>query len=200
MSLFKTLLLSNQIKVLLKTPNPIYNPFPPSPLFIIRTLNSSPQKPNKKPLSLLFQEAVDFTEIAGRTEKQSEGEKNELMRGLKELENVRMLKENPIRKKKEKEGVERGKPKKVKSLIEFFGGEKKEKKLEKGREDVRVFKDLSLLAEIFVRQLYAKGYFNKANFLEDNKLDFGYFDNSYGRNFIKFAAYRFGKDHQEIAR
>ncbi|TYJ12017.1 hypothetical protein E1A91_A11G318800v1, partial [Gossypium mustelinum] len=52
----------------------------------------------------------------------------------------------------------------------------------------------------FVRHLYAKGYFKEASFVEDNKLDFGYFENSYGRDFIKFSAYNFGKDHQDIAK
>ncbi|XP_022717314.1 uncharacterized protein LOC111275936 [Durio zibethinus] len=210
MSLIKTFLLRNQTEVL-KTQNPLYKFHPSSPPFIIRTLNCSPQKPTKKPLSLLFEEAVGLTEKAAGTESQSEseGEDNELMRGLRELEReVRNLKENPKPKgkKKEKERVERKKPEKVKSLVELFGGEKKEEKAEKmvkvrgerGKETV--LKNFSQLAEIFVRHLYSKGYFNKANFLEDNKLDFGYFDNSYSRNFLKFAAYKFGKDHQEIAK
>ncbi|KAK8329674.1 hypothetical protein V6Z12_A11G338900, partial [Gossypium hirsutum] len=40
----------------------------------------------------------------------------------------------------------------------------------------------------FVRHLYAKGYFKEASFVEDNK------------DFIKFSAYNFGKDHQDIAK
>ncbi|XVE53100.1 hypothetical protein DITRI_Ditri02bG0177400 [Diplodiscus trichospermus] len=204
MSLLESLL-STQIKPLLKTQNPLYRPFIPSPHFIIRNLNSSPQKPNKKPLSLLFQEAVGLTEISSGTESQNKvaGENNDVMRGLRELgREVRKLKEKPRGKKKEEEGVERGKPKKIKSLIELPGGEKKEKmaKVRRERGDVRVLKDISQLAEIFVKHLHAKGYFNKANFLEDNKLDFGYFYNSYGRNFIKFAVDNFGKDHQDIAK
>ncbi|XP_021287943.1 uncharacterized protein LOC110419281 [Herrania umbratica] len=207
MSVFKTLFLSNHTKVLLKTQNPLYKSLPPSPPFIIRTLNSSPHKPTKKPLSLLFQDAVGLTENTGGNESQSEseGENIELLRELRKLEReVRKLKENPKGKNKEKEGVERGKPNKVKSLVELFRGEKEEEverivKVRREREEV-VFKDFSQLAEIFVRHLYAKGYFNKANFLEDNKLDFGYFDNSYGRDFIKYAAFKFGKDHQEIAK
>ena len=209
MSLFKTLLLSNQTKVLLKSQSPVYKILPPSPPFIIRTLNSSPQKPTKKPLSLLFEEAVGLIEKDGGnvSQSESEGETKELIRVLRELEReARKLKENPKQKKKEKEGVERENPNKVKSLVELFGGKKKEEKVEKmvkvrrERGEVRVLKDLSQLAKIFVWHLYAKGYFNKANFLEDNKLDFGFFDNSYGRDFIKSAAYKFGKDHQEIAK
>ncbi|XVF04394.1 hypothetical protein REPUB_Repub05bG0078500 [Reevesia pubescens] len=206
MPLFKSLFLSNQTKVLLKTQNPLYKPF------IIRTLNSSSQNPTKKPLSLLFEEAVGLTGKCDGNESQSEseGENNKLKRELRELEReVRKLRKENQKlegKKKEEVRVEREKPKNVKSLVELFGDEKKEEKVEKTVKvrtkngEVTVLKDLSLVAEIFVRHLYSKGYFNKANFLEDNKLDFGYFDNSYARDFIKFAAYKFGKDHQEIAK
>ncbi|GMI85365.1 hypothetical protein like AT1G53460 [Hibiscus trionum] len=205
MSIFKSLLLSNQTK----THNSLYKNFHPSPSFIIRTLNSSPQEPTKKPLSLLFEEAVGLTEKVGETESQSHGEKSELTNKLRELEReVREFKENPNPKGKKEgdEKVERGKPKKVSSLVGLFGGEKKEEKVERmvkqrrEPEEVTVLKDLSVFVEAFVRHLYSKGYFDKANFLVDNKLDFGRFDNSYGRGFIKFAAYQFGKDNQEIAK
>ncbi|XVE63361.1 hypothetical protein DITRI_Ditri07aG0014100 [Diplodiscus trichospermus] len=209
MSFFKTLFLSNQTKALLKARTPLYNVLPPSPPFIIRTLNSCSPEPIKKPVSVIFEEAVGLTEKISGNESQSEveGETNELTRGLSALEReVRKLKENPKEKKKEKQIAERENPKEVKSLVELFGGEKREGKVgnrvkvKRERGEVTVLKDLSQLAEIFVRHLYRKGYFNKANFLEDNKLDFGYFDNNYGRDFIKSAAYNFGKDHQEIAK
>ncbi|XVF78948.1 hypothetical protein PTKIN_Ptkin14bG0179500 [Pterospermum kingtungense] len=305
MSVSKFLRFSNQTKAILKTQSPIYRPFPPSPPFIARrTLHSSPQKPTKKPLSLLFQGAVGLTERAEKNElirglKESKGEVRELKEktrgkkketegvqrgkpkkvkslielfgGQKREEKVEKMvkvdlgkeltesKENPREKRKEKKGVEKGKPKKVKSLIEMFGGKKKEEmvgkmmKVERGKEvrnlkenprekmkekegvekgkpkkvessiemfaeekkeekvkkmvkvrrerkDVRVLKGLSPLAETFIRHLQGKGYFNKANFLEVDKPELVYFDNSYSRTFIKFAAVEFGKDHQEIAR
>ncbi|XVF18577.1 hypothetical protein REPUB_Repub11eG0034900 [Reevesia pubescens] len=122
------------------------------------------------------------------------------MRGLRGLEREfrEFKRENlkPKWEKKEEEGVERENPYEVKSLVELFGGEKKKRKGGKGGES----EERKGAAEIFVRHLYSKGYFNKANFLEDKKLDFGYFDNSYGRYFIKYAAYVFGKDYQEIAK
>ncbi|XVF88004.1 hypothetical protein PTKIN_Ptkin19aG0014500 [Pterospermum kingtungense] len=190
--------------VFLKSENPPYKVLSPSPSLITRTLNSPPQKPTNKPLSLLFQEAVGLIEKSGANESQSksQGETNELKWRLTELEReVRKLKENP--KGIKNEGVESEKPKKVKSLVGLFGGEKKQEKavkIKRERGEGRVLKDLSRFAEIFVRNLYAKGYFNEANFLADKKLDFGYFDNSYGRDFIKSAAYKFGKDHQDIAK
>ncbi|KAE8678104.1 Detected protein of unknown function [Hibiscus syriacus] len=187
-------LLSNQTKCLLKTRNPSSKIPSPSPSFIIRrTLNSYPQKQTKTPLSALFQ-------AAGGTEAQREVKNIGLKR------EVRNLKGNPKEKKKENQGPDGNKPQKVKCLVELPGCEKKQDKVKKmvkvrrERREVRALKDLSQLAESFIRHLFAKGYFNKASFLEDNKLDFGYFGNSYGRDFIKFAAYEFGKDHQDIAK
>ncbi|KAK8545627.1 hypothetical protein V6N13_066900 [Hibiscus sabdariffa] len=201
MYLFKTSLLSKQAKTIFKTQSSLYKHS--------RTLNSSPQVPTKKPLSLLFEEAVGLTEKVGENESQSRGEKNALMRKLSELERgVREFKENPEPKgkKEDKEEVERGKPKKANSLVGLFRGEKKDEKVKKMVKpriepgEVTVLKDLSVFVEAFVRHLYSKGYFNKATFLVDNKLDFVKFDHSYARNFIKFAAYQFGKDNQEIAK
>ncbi|XP_038995973.1 uncharacterized protein LOC120120374 [Hibiscus syriacus] len=194
-----------QAKVLFKTHNSLYKHFRPSSSFIIRTLNSSPHEPAKKPLSLLFEEAVGLTEKTGGNEGQGQDEENELMSKLRELEReVREFKENPKPKVKKEhtEGVERGKPKKVNSVTGLFGGEKVEKmaKLRRKSGEVTVLKDLSVFVKFFVRHLYSKGYFDKANFLVDNKLNFGCFDNSYGRDFIKFAANKFGKDNEEIAK
>lgn len=64
------------------------------------------------------------------------------------------------------------------SSVWFIGDENKEEKMKKTmkdrreREKVRALKGLSQLAEIFIRHLYAKGYFKEASFVEDNKLDF----------------------------
>ncbi|XP_039028237.1 uncharacterized protein LOC120162126 [Hibiscus syriacus] len=205
--LFKTLLISHQTKALFKTHNSFYKLFPPLPSFTIRTLSSSPQEPTKKPLSLLFEETVGLTEKVGENESQSHDEKNGLMNTLRDLEReAGEFKKNPKPEKEDKKKVERENPKKVNSLVGLFGGEKKEKKVKRmakpRREsgEVTVFRDLSVFVEGFVRYLFSKGYFDKANFLEDNKLDFGHFDNTYARGFIKFAAYEFAKDHHEIAK
>lgn len=148
---------------------------------------------------MLFQDTVLTVKPAG-TETQRKGEINESMREF------RYFKENPEGKKKETEKLDGKRPKKFKCIIEFVGEETKEEKMKKllkvrrEREKVRALKGLSRLAEIFIWHLYAKGYFKEASFMEDNKLDFGYFENSYGRDFIKFAACNFGKDHQDIAK
>ncbi|KAB1669390.1 hypothetical protein [Gossypium barbadense] len=200
MFLFKAFILSTRTNVLLKIHNPLYKTFCPSPSIIIRrTLNYSSQIPTKIPLYPLFRDTVLTVKPAG-TETQSKGEINE---SVKEFRN---FKENPKGRKKETEKLDGKKPKKFKCLVEFVGDENKEEKMKKTmkvrrkREKVRTLKGLSQLTETFIRHLYAKGYFKEASFVEDNKLDFGYFENSYGRDFIKFAAYNFGKDHQDIAK
>ncbi|KHG21554.1 Dysferlin [Gossypium arboreum] len=200
MFLFKAFILSTRTNVLLKIHNPLYKTLCPSPSIIIRrTLNYSSQIPTKTALSLLFRDTVLTVKPAG-TETQSKGEINE---SVKEFRN---FKENPKGRKKETEKLDGKKPKKFKCLVEFVGDENKEEKMKKTmkvrrkREKVRALKGLSQLTETFIRHLYAKGYFKEASFVEDKKLDFGYFENSYGRDFIKFAAYNFGKDHQDIAK
>lgn len=68
------------------------------------------------------------------------------------------------------------------------------------REDALLRKELSPDMEMFVRCLYREGYFNSANFLPDNNLVLSYFECRHGRDFIKSAAERFGRDNQEIAK
>ncbi|KAH0773185.1 hypothetical protein KY290_010322 [Solanum tuberosum] len=43
------------------------------------------------------------------------------------------------------------------------------------------------------------GYFKDSNFLRRRKFDITCFENSYARDFVKYAAEQFGRDHQEIA-
>ncbi|XP_038898284.1 uncharacterized protein LOC120085986 [Benincasa hispida] len=68
------------------------------------------------------------------------------------------------------------------------------------RKDALLRKELSPDMEMFVRHLYREGYFNYANFLPDNKLVLSNFECRHGRDFIKSAAQRFGRDNQEIAK
>ncbi|KAH0708809.1 hypothetical protein KY284_010236 [Solanum tuberosum] len=43
-------------------------------------------------------------------------------------------------------------------------------------------------------------YFKDSNFLPTRKFDITCFENSYARDFVKYAAEQFGRDHQEIAK
>ncbi|GMP98215.1 hypothetical protein CsSME_00046186 [Camellia sinensis var. sinensis] len=125
----------------------------------------------KKPLHVLFKEA-------------NEPETNELKKRLRKLEEeVRRLKENSS----EKVRVENLKKKKIendesssKSLYALFankgGDSEKSRVVESLRmEDQMVYKELSLELALFVKHFY-------------------------GRDFIRYAADKFGKDNQEIVK
>ncbi|MFS7929400.1 hypothetical protein Hanom_Chr04g00332101 [Helianthus anomalus] len=86
--------------------------------------------------------------------------------------------------------------KKLSSL--FLGSGRKEKlKTECKKEDE--LKELSADMAEFANYLHTKGYFGNANFVADNnKFDVYCFGNSYGRDYLEFAAEEFGKDHREI--
>ncbi|OIW11596.1 hypothetical protein TanjilG_15290 [Lupinus angustifolius] len=64
-----------------------------------------------------------------------------------------------------------------------------------------IVKELSPDMEMFVKYLYENGYFKDANFAKGKeRFDLAWFDSSFGRGYVKFAAERFGRDNQEIAK
>ncbi|KAL8129811.1 hypothetical protein V2J09_018966 [Rumex salicifolius] len=63
-----------------------------------------------------------------------------------------------------------------------------------------IVKELSQEMEVFVRYLYDEGYFQEANFLPKNRFDIKDFESAYAQDFLKFAAEKFGRDKQEIAK
>ncbi|KAI8012143.1 hypothetical protein LOK49_LG06G01147 [Camellia lanceoleosa] len=163
----------------------------------------------KKPLHVLFKEAVGLSKKFEPIEAPNEPETNELKKRLRKLEEeVRRLKENSSEKVK----VENLKKKKIendesssKSLYALFankgGDSEKSRVVESLRmEDQMVYKELSLELALFVKHLYKEGYFVNANFLPNNKFDITCFENSYGRDFIRYAVEKFGKDNQEIVK
>ncbi|KAF9666617.1 hypothetical protein SADUNF_Sadunf16G0247400 [Salix dunnii] len=176
-----------------------------------------------KSLHLSFQEAVGLCEKTGTTNLVTHEKTNGFEIKLLELEReARDLKE-PESKKGREEKVKNvtsraTEEKPSKNLYSVFLGQsenkvemkgreerpmvlKEERKMKLGREDrPRVFKGLSPDMEMFITHLYKEGYFSNASFLKDGSLDFGFFNDSYGRDFIKYAAEKFGKDHQEIAK
>ncbi|KAL7249977.1 hypothetical protein ACSBR1_012044 [Camellia fascicularis] len=163
----------------------------------------------KKPLHVLFKEAVGLSEKIEPIEAKNEPETNELKKRLRKLEEeVRRLKENSSEKVK----VENLKKKKIendesssKGLYGLFankgGDSEKSRVVESLRmEDPMVYKEFSLELALFVKHLYREGYFVNANFLPNNKFDITCFENSYGRDFIRNATEKFGKDNQEIVK
>ncbi|KAL0443624.1 UNVERIFIED_CONTAM: hypothetical protein Slati_2085100 [Sesamum latifolium] len=90
-------------------------------------------------------------------------------------------------------------------LLEMFSHKKiEEVKLVKptdyGTEDPMVHKELSSDMQLFTQHLYMEGYLKKANFVPKNKFDATHLERSYARDFLKYAAAKFGRDHQEIAK
>ncbi|MCD7468602.1 hypothetical protein HAX54_006966 [Datura stramonium] len=67
-------------------------------------------------------------------------------------------------------------------------------------EDHTLYKELSPDMMMFVTHLYNEGYFKDLNFFPRKKFDITCFKNSYGRDFVKYAAEQFSRDHQEIAK
>ncbi|XP_010479909.1 PREDICTED: uncharacterized protein LOC104758695 [Camelina sativa] len=179
-----------------------------SPLIVSRTLTS---EAHKKPLSVFFEEAVGLRPKSETSEIEEEEEGNELKRKLLELERklIELKKTEPVRQKKQKEKkvvTSEETEKRHDNLYKLFKGDEEEKKEVKKKrsqeqEDViRVYKELPIEMVSFVRLLHKEGYLNKANFITGEKLNMGNLDEEYSRTFVKFAAERFGKDYQEIAK
>ncbi|KAL1537686.1 hypothetical protein AAHA92_30173 [Salvia divinorum] len=68
-----------------------------------------------------------------------------------------------------------------------------------GMEDPMVHRELSPDMKSFAEHLYAKGYLKDANFVPRDRFDPMDFEVSYAREFLKFAAVKFGEDHQYIS-
>jgi hypothetical protein len=295
MSHFKTFI-SHHFHTLLKPQNPLHRShitnscfsrksLPLSSLFYgtqtssiqiedpIEPENGNGKQANKKPLDVMFKEALSVSLCENAESSESEGENSALKSRLRELEReVRRLNANSrvgnkgskkskgkglyavftnqegckegyeergeepeesveekgLKKSKGKglyaaftnqEGCEEGceergeepeesvenkglKKSKGKSLHATFTNQEASKDgcEERRREEPEVFKELSPDMEVFASHLYREGYFNNANFLRANKLEFGYFESHYGLGYMRFAAEKFGKDHQEIAK
>ncbi|KAG2292192.1 hypothetical protein Bca52824_038861 [Brassica carinata] len=172
------------------------------PSTICRNIASS-SEPHKKPLSVVFEEAVGLRPKSETSETQEEGG-NELKRKLWELEKklIELKNTEPVIKKKLKKvvgTVPELQTEKSRNLYTLFKVNE-EKKQEEGHDVVRVYKELPLEMVSFVKLLHKKGYLNKANFISGEKLELGSLDEEYARTFVKFAAERFGKDYQEIAK
>ncbi|CAL5390991.1 unnamed protein product [Camellia sinensis] len=216
---FLRTLRSRHFHTLLNSPNPPPSQYfkNPTTQFFHRPISLSAQfksesiskQQTKKPLHVLFKEAVGLSKKIEPIEAQNEPESNELKKRLRKLEDeVRRLKENSSEKVK----VENLKKKKIendesssKSLYALFankgGDSEKSRVVESLRmEDQMVYKELSLELALFVKHLYKEGYFVNANFLPNNKFDITCFENSYGRDFIRYAAEKFGKNNQEIVK
>lgn len=168
---------------------------------------------NKKSLATMFKEAVGLSEKIEQTESEGEGENDrDVKKMLRKLEKeVRKsksnLKEEKVMKKTEEakrdDGCSKDEQPKAKSLHALFSKKKdggNETTSNSSRREPIVMKKLSPDVLFFLDHLYKHGYFNDANFLPKKAFEVSCFDDVYGREYIKFAAEKFGKDNQEIAK
>ncbi|OVA12435.1 hypothetical protein BVC80_1793g31 [Macleaya cordata] len=68
------------------------------------------------------------------------------------------------------------------------------------KNDKPINKEISPEMVSLVIRWHKEGYLNDANFLPTQTLDHNSFSNHYSRDFLRFTAERFGRDHQEIAK
>ncbi|CAL0326498.1 unnamed protein product [Lupinus luteus] len=228
MSLIRNLLYRRRISSLFATPPFPHRPITSS-LNTFHSLHLQPQtEPNHKPLHALFTQLVGLSPKP-QTEEQTEPavtENNDLHQNLKQLEEeVRIhLQEKktkgvvPIPKKEKKTKGVVPIPKKEKKTVStvktslyaaFTNKPDKEVVSVRNKRNVEevkvrepmVVKELSPDMEVFVKYLYENGYFKDANFAKGKeRFDLAWFDKFFARGYIKFAAQRFGRDNQEIAK
>ncbi|KAL0289555.1 UNVERIFIED_CONTAM: hypothetical protein Scaly_2699100 [Sesamum calycinum] len=166
-----------------------------------------------RPLSVIFKEAVGLSaRTENRTVEDEDGSENaELKQKLRKLEeemrrlNKKSCEIGETSKLHTENGdlVERSGAKR--SLWKLFSHKEEEevklaKPIDYGTEDPMVHKELSSDMKMFTQHLYMEGYLKDASFLPKNKFDVTHFEPSYAREFLKYAAVKFGRDHQEIAK
>ncbi|KAK7324515.1 hypothetical protein VNO77_28123 [Canavalia gladiata] len=199
MALLRTLL-SRRLPSLLLNPHSLKTPHRPASSLPQYSLGpNSETRPTKKPLHALFAEAVGLSEKPATSDDEDEDEDEdeaesdtELKRNLKQLEQEVREKTKTIPKKAEK-----------RSLVAVFTNQPRAATVTKQNEPKPVVaKDLSTDAVMFVQYLYEKGYFRDANFLKKGKQSFNiaWFESFFARGYINFAAQRFAKDNQDIAK
>ncbi|KAI3427613.1 uncharacterized protein J3R85_009462 [Psidium guajava] len=157
----------------------------------------------KKPLDVFFKEAVGLSPKTDErhSDGEFEGTRSELGLKLKRLEEeVRILESRDDGPKSDAAVPAQDQSAPPASLYDLYVDGKREK-AKRPPEGVLVIKELSPDAEAFLSHLFKEGYFREASFLKKNgKWDASRFEDSYSRDFVKFAAEKFGKDHQEIAK
>ncbi|KAI3702770.1 hypothetical protein L6452_28522 [Arctium lappa] len=128
------------------------------------------QSSSLKPLETLFEEAVGLSKNVEEIDEIDEIENQESEKGLKRLSSLFMGSD------------QRG---------ELMKGCKKV-------EELMEFKELSADMVEFGAYLHSKGYLKNANFIRNDKFDVCCFENGFGRDYLKFAAEKFARDHREI--
>ncbi|XP_058095485.1 uncharacterized protein LOC131240945 [Magnolia sinica] len=160
----------------------------------IQDTETPPNTKKKKPLDLFFREAVGLLEKVEEGETSDDDERAKKLRDLeRELKNLRPNATET--QKKDGVGTVGATLNRLYSL--FAEPPSSGEKLEGG---VSCPKELSPEMVSFVGRLNEEGYLINGNFVKDGRLDLSCLSNSYSCDYLKFAAERFGQDHQESAR
>lgn len=164
----------------------------------------------KKPLDLFFKEAVGLIE---KTEEIDLPPDQDLRsKGVGDMKEKLMHLERNLKIRIEKENVENIQRKQEAGIGEassrlfslFAKPSDSEKKY--NEEAVRMGRSKSGSVELseemvrFVDCLFKEGYLVNGNFLKKGQLDLNCLTTSYSQDYLKFAAERFGHDHDEVAR
>ncbi|XP_047180920.1 uncharacterized protein LOC124847464 [Vigna umbellata] len=157
-------------------------------------------QPSIKPLRVLFDEAIGHSKKSITSD--SDEERTESKSATELKNNLKQL-EQDIKTFKEKTS---GIPKRMTLFAAFTNKQPPTKPKEnkqpptKPKEPV-IVKELSPDMKMFAQHLFEKGYFKDANFSQSKKkFDHGWFTSFYALGYIKFAAQRFARDNQEIAK
>ncbi|KAG5572705.1 hypothetical protein H5410_062471 [Solanum commersonii] len=155
----------------------------------------------KKPLGVFFQEVVGLL----KKSEQSESEENkELNYKLRKLEEERKNERDYKEEARNVNGVleNEGKSNKLHELLmnKEVKSVKSRKSTSLSMEDHTVYKELSPDMGDVCDSFMQCRYFKDSNFFPRRKFDITCFENSYARDFVKYAAEQFGRDHQEIAK
>ncbi|KAG8364844.1 hypothetical protein BUALT_Bualt18G0040800 [Buddleja alternifolia] len=152
----------------------------------------------KRPLSALFKETVRPSQkikYISKVKAQNDSANAKLKKKVKNLtevkgENVKLFSEKGVKKNLYEMFTYKNVNKEVK-LVEPF---------ECANEGSIVHEKLSSDMQMFANHLYNEGYLKNASFMPKDKFDLTRFEAIDAREFLKFAAVKFGRDHQKIAR
>ncbi|XP_031401182.1 uncharacterized protein LOC116211102 [Punica granatum] len=190
---------------------------PPGQRLVSSEENREPETPTKmKRLVVFFKEAVGLSPRTEESIDDKESGSSDLGRELKQLETklwssnkeqdspkvdtVVAAKKEVEEREKEKEREKHTKPV-ARRLSDVFRSRTIRRVVsDRLPESSVTIEKLSPEMKMFLNHLHSEGYFNGASFLTNGKLESGWYKHSCGRDFIKSAADKFGKDHQEIAK
>lgn len=169
-----------------------------------------PEAPKKmKRLDVFFKEALGLSPRTEESVSDNESGASDLSRELKQLETkLRSLNEEQDRVKvhevvmttEEEEKEKDIKPKAPSLAAVFMKRTRRRIQSERLPEASVTIKKLSPEMKFFLDHLHGEGYFKAASFLKNGRLESNWYKHSCGRDFIKFATDKFGKDHKEIAK